>query len=148
VAWAEFKLRAMNEEMNLPVDLLEAARAARQNAHSPYSGFRVGAAIRLQGGAIFNGCNVENASYGATICAERGAILSAVAALGALSIVQIVVLSDANPPWPPCGMCRQVIAEFAAPNCRVWCVNEAGEGFLQSFEALFPRGFGGANLEK
>ena len=130
----------------IPTDLLEAARAARHNAHSPYSGFKIGAAIRLQNGAIFGGCNVENASYGATICAERGAILGAVASVGAIPIVEILVLSDASPPWPPCGMCRQVIGEFAAPNCLIWCVNEAGEGFSQSFETLFPRGFGGANL--
>ncbi len=132
--------------MNAPTDLLEAARTARGNAHSPYSGFRVGAAIRLQSGAIFGGCNVENASYGATICAERGAICAAVAQHGALQISEILVLSDANPPWPPCGMCRQVIAEFANPGCTVWCVNESGEGSCQPFESLFPRGFGAADL--
>ncbi len=132
--------------MKAPLDLFEAAQAAQGNAHSPYSGFRVGSAIRLHSGEIFGGCNVENASYGATICAERGAILSAVAARGAFQITEVLVLSAATPPWPPCGMCRQVLAEFAAPDCVVWCVGESGEGISQSFESLFPRGFRAADL--
>jgi cytidine deaminase len=130
----------------LPADLLEAARSARSRAHAPYSGFLVGAAIRLASGAIFSGCNVENASYGATICAERGAICAAVAAVGPFQITEIVVVSEGSPPWPPCGMCRQVIAEFAAPECLIWCVNINGEVFVQPFEALFPRGFGAGDL--
>jgi cytidine deaminase len=132
--------------MTVPADLLHAARTARANAHSPYSGFRVGAAIRLASGEVFGGCNVENASYGATICAERGAILGAVAACGTIQIVEIVVLSDANPPWPPCGMCRQVIAEFAAPQCAVWCVNEIGEGVQRPFAEFFPQSFDASAL--
>lgn len=132
--------------MTPPADLLEAARAARSRAHCPYSGFQVGAAIRLAEGAIFGGCNVENASYGATICAERGAICAAVAALGRVKISEIVVVSEGSPPWPPCGMCRQVIAEFAAPGCVIWCVNEGGEVWKQPFEELFPRGFGAGDL--
>ncbi len=132
--------------MIIPPDLLEVARAARALAHAPYSGFRVGAAIRLANGAIFGGCNVENASYGATICAERGAICAAVAAQGAIEVREIVVISDGSPPWPPCGMCRQFIAEFAAPACRIFCSNEKGEMFEQSFEALFPKAFGAADL--
>lgn len=129
-----------------PTDLFEAAQAARALAHAPYSRFQVGAAIRLQNGAIFSGCNVENASYGATICAERGAICAAVAATGALQISEIVVISKGTPPWPPCGMCRQFIAEFAAPECRIFCVNDVGECLIYEFEALFPRGFGAADL--
>jgi cytidine deaminase len=132
--------------VTIPSDLLEVARAARANAHAPYSGFRVGAAIRLSDGVIFGGCNVENASYGATICAERGAICAAVEAQGAIEISEIVVISDGSPPWPPCGICRQVIAEFAASNCRIFCANERGEMFEQTFEALFPKAFSAVDL--
>lgn len=132
--------------MTVPPALLEVARAARANAHAPYSGFRVGAAIRLANGAVFGGCNVENASYGATICAERGAICAAIAGQGTIVIEEVLVLSDGIPPWPPCGMCRQVIAEFAAPDCLIYCANEGGETFVQSFKTLFPRGFGAADL--
>ncbi|MBW3635742.1 MAG: cytidine deaminase [Armatimonadetes bacterium] len=132
--------------MTIPADLFEAACAARANAHSRYSGFRVGAAIRLASGEVFGGCNVENASYGATICAERGAIMSAVAACGAIEIAEVLVLSEANPPWPPCGMCRQVIAEFAAPECVVWCVNDSGEGSKRPFAEFFPQSFDASAL--
>jgi cytidine deaminase len=134
--------------MNPPQDLLEVARAAQNRAYSPYSNYRVGAAIRLQSGEVFGGCNVENASYGATICAERGAICAATAALGQIEIVEILVISDGDPPWPPCGMCRQVIAEFATQNCGLWCVNQHGAAVFQPFEAIFPRAFDGTFLTK
>ena len=122
-------------------DLLQLARAAQSHAHAPYSGFHVGAAIRLQNGETFAGCNVENASYGATICAERGAILSAVAALGTVSVVEVVVVSEGNPPWPPCGMCRQVLSEFCAPDCRVHAINAEGVHLSWRFDELLPSGF-------
>ena len=102
-------------------DLLSLARAAQTRAYAPYSGFHIGAAIRLENGDVFAGCNVENASYGATICAERGAILTAVAASGHVRVVEVVVASEGNPPWPPCGMCRQVLAEFCTPDCTGSC---------------------------
>lgn len=98
-------------------ELLDSARAVATNAHAPYSNFRVGAAV-LAGGAVFTGCNVENASYGLTMCAERNAIFQAVAAghrrIDALALACIDASSTAAPALRmPCGACRQVMAEFA-----------------------------------
>jgi len=93
--------------------LVQAAREVRENAHAPYSHFKVGAAVRAKSGKVFVGCNVENASFGGTVCAERNAIAAAVAA-GESEILDVAVFTDAAHPTMPCGLCRQVILELGA----------------------------------
>src|ERR1700722_9675924 len=106
--------------------LLEAGRAAMKNAYAPYSHFKVGAALLTARGDLFTGCNVENASYGVTNCAERSAIFSAVAqAVPKLEIRAIAVVNDHDSPCSPCGACRQVIYEFG-PKATVFFLGVKG----------------------
>jgi cytidine deaminase len=91
--------------------LIDAARRVRLNAHAPYSGFQVGAALETPAGVIIAGCNVENASYGLTICAERVAIVKAISD-GEREFVRIAIVADTDAPTPPCGACRQILWEF------------------------------------
>ena len=101
--------------------LIAAARRAVENAYAPYSNFRVGAAILLENDQVFSGCNVENASYGLTNCAERSAIFAAVSEIGgaAVKIRAVAVVNERNVACSPCGACRQVIAEFG-PNAEIF----------------------------
>jgi cytidine deaminase len=92
-------------------ELIDAARRVRLNAHSPYSGFQVGAALETSAGVIIAGCNVENATYGLTICAERVAIVKAISD-GEREFVRIAIVADTDAPTPPCGACRQILWEF------------------------------------
>ena len=119
--------------------LLEAAIAARLQAYAPYSGFFVGAAV-LAGGRVFSGCNVENAAYGLTNCAERTAILKAVSE-GVRKIEAMAVVADSPGPVSPCGACRQVIAEFAKGDVPVYTANLSGMRRTWTVEELLPGAF-------
>jgi cytidine deaminase len=123
----------------VPPALVRAARAARRRAHAPYSGFRVGAAVRA-GGAIHAGANVENASYGLTLCAERVAVATAVAS-GARRIDAVAVASGTDEPTPPCGACLQTLAEFAGPDLPVVLSGARGRRVETTLGALLPRAF-------
>jgi cytidine deaminase len=124
---------------SLRQQLLAAARRAREAAYAPYSDFTVGAAVLTATGEIFSGCNVENASLGATICAERVAICTAVAA-GWRNFTALAVVADTPEPVAPCGLCRQVLAEFS-PDCQVLMANLAGQWRLADLQELFPLAF-------
>jgi cytidine deaminase len=120
-------------------EMIAIAIGARRRAYAPYSNFRVGAAVRTADGRVFPGANVENASFGLSVCAERSAIAAAVTA-GAREIAELVVVADASPPAAPCGLCRQMLAEFAL-DLPITLVNESGERSLTSLAELLPRAF-------
>jgi cytidine deaminase len=120
-------------------DLVRAAQKARRNAYAPYSRFRVGAAVLTDSGRVFLGANVENASYGLTVCAERVAVLSAVSA-GERGIVALAIAGSGQRWCYPCGACRQVIAEFG-PRARVLVVNGKGKTRRHPLPSLLPRAF-------
>jgi cytidine deaminase len=119
--------------------LIEAALQARQNAHAPFSHFRVGAALQDESGRIFTGCNVENATYGLTICAERVAVFKAISE-GARKFAAIAVAADTDVLTPPCGVCRQILWEFCG-NVDVTLVNPAGKVETLRLKDIFPRPF-------
>ena len=124
--------------------LVAAARKAAENAYAPYSHFRVGAALLTEDGEIISGCNVENASYGLTICAERNAVFQAVAR-GVRRIVAIAVYTPTDVPTPPCGACRQVLVEFG-PDAEVICVGEGDDILRYRVSELLPESFTPENL--
>ncbi len=124
--------------------LISAARQARENAHAPYSNFRVGAALRATSGRIFGGCNVENATYGLTVCAERIAIFKAISE-GERGFDTIAVVTDTDTLTPPCGACRQLIWEFCG-DVPVILANLKGKTEVISMRELFPKPFDSSNL--
>jgi len=137
----------MNSPQAEEARLLAAAAAARRNAYAPYSGYCVGAAVLTADGTVFTGCNIENCSYGLTICAERVAVFSAVAAGQTAIRAVAVVAAGPGRPWP-CGACRQVLAEFAELSCPVYVAtaDDLGNPERLSLADLLPRPFSPRSL--
>lgn len=118
---------------------------ARLQAHAPYSKFQVGAALISKDGCITSGCNIENASYGGTVCAERVAILKSVSE-GENKFSDIVVVTDAKTPASPCALCLQVMAEFFDPETRVWIADTERIHNCYRFDEILPKPFGPREL--
>src|SRR5712671_6920474 len=124
--------------------LIAAARSAREHAHAPYSNFRVGAAVHANSGRVFTGCNVENSTYGLTLCAERVAIFKAMSE-GERGFDAIAVVTDTDTLTPPCGACRQLIWEFCG-DVPVILANLKGKLETIQMKDLFPKPFDASNL--
>lgn len=120
-------------------ELIRAAAEARQHAHAPFSKFKVGAAILDANGQIYTGCNIENATYGLTMCAERVAVFKAISE-GAASLKRIAVVADTEILTPPCGACRQILWEFCR-DADLILANLSGQRELFTMQQIFPRPF-------
>ncbi len=138
----------MESSEPLFTELVLAARVAASRAYCPYSRFPVGAAVLSGSGEIFTGCNVENASFGLTICAERNAVFQAVVRSQGFLVIRAVVVYTSTPsPTAPCGACRQVLNEFG-PDALIFSVCDGPEVLKSRLSELLPQAFGPANLEK
>ena len=124
----------MNKE-----ELVDIAKKARENAYAPYSKFKVGAALLTKSGKVFTGCNVENSSFGASMCAERVAVFKAVSE-GEREFKAIAVVTDTDDPAMPCGMCRQVLSEFSI-NIKIYAANLNGKVKTATLRELLPYAF-------
>ena len=138
------KLNNVGVSEAILAELRAASMAAAQNAYCPYSRFPVGAAVLTAAGGIFSGCNVENASFGLTICAERNAIFQAVSG-GSQRVVAVVIYTPTANPTAPCGACRQVINEFG-PDAEIYCFCHGQKELRISMPELLRHAFGPHNL--
>lgn len=129
----------MLDDMSDSHSLVEAARRARERAVAPFSNFKVGAAIEDEEGRVFTGCNIENATYGLTMCAERVAVFKAISE-GASKLVRIAVVADTDVLTPPCGACRQILWEFCG-DAELILANLSGRTDVTSVKTIFPRPF-------
>lgn len=129
-------------------NLRKYALDGQANSYAPYSGFHVGSAILTKNGNTYSGCNVENASYGATVCAERTATWKAISSGDSSKITAIYVVVDAKEAWSPCGLCRQVLIEFAHPEAIVICEGKSKKTKTYQLADLLPDSFGPAALQK
>jgi cytidine deaminase len=134
-----------------PAQLLQAAQEARENAYAPYSNFRVGAALLTGDGHVFPGANIENSSFGATICAERSAFASAVSSgtrsFAALAIVGAPSGKEPDMPCPPCGICRQFMTEFCGPDFPIYLADGNGGVKTYTLDSLLAQAFRGDKLK-
>ena len=127
-------------------EMIAAARKVQEKAYAPYSKFSVGAALLYESGEIVTGCNVENASFGLTICAERNAVARAVAQ-GEGKPVACVVVGPTEEPLTPCGACRQVLVEFN-PQMEIICIGKNGQMLREKLSGLLPHNFGSEDLDQ
>ena len=127
-------------------EMIDLAKAARHFAHAPYSNFSVGAALLSSDGRVFTGCNVENSTYGLSMCAERVAIFKAISE-GATDIARVVVVTDHEHIAPPCGCCRQMIWEFSTDDTEVILSNLSGDVRTYQISELLPEAFDARYLE-
>lgn len=127
--------------------LLKAATEVRENAYVPYSRFKVGAAIRGKSGAVYRGCNVENVAYPEGVCAEAGAI-SAMVAAGETEFIEVCVIADSASPVPPCGGCRQKLAEFARSDVPVTLATTDGKQLQTTVGELLPGRFDASHMDR
>jgi cytidine deaminase len=127
-------------------DLLRAALDAKEKSFSPYSRFRVGAALLTKSGKIYTGCNIENSSFSLTICAERTAVFKAISE-GEKEFSSILIVSDDESYCPPCGACRQVLSDFAT-DIEIIMVNSKGDELTRTLTELLPLAFGSSYLNK
>ncbi|MFD1705441.1 cytidine deaminase [Siminovitchia sediminis] len=132
----------MNEEQ-----LIKEAEAAKEKAYAPYSKFQVGAALLAEDGTVYKGCNIENAAYGLTICAERTAIFKALSE-GVTSFKMLAVTADSDRPVPPCGSCRQVISEHCPENMTVVLANRRDQIQKVTVKDLLPFAFAAGDLHE
>lgn len=133
--------------MEFKAEWLDIVKEARNNAYTPYSGFKVGAYLTTKDGREFKGCNVENAAYGPTICAERTALVSAVAAgYRPGDFDKIVVMTDSAEPSSPCGVCRQVMKELCDGDMPVFMTNTKGDWKQGTVDDLLPASFSGEDI--
>lgn len=127
------------------MSLIDEAARVRDNAYAPYSNFQVGAALKTASGAVHVGCNVENVAYPEGTCAEAGAIAAMVAA-GETRFTEVAVIADSPDPVPPCGGCRQKLAEFAAEDARITMATTAGKTTEMAVADLLPGAFGAGHM--
>lgn len=127
--------------------LRDLAWDSQKKSYSPYSEYQVGAAILFESGKMYGGCNIENASYGATVCAERVAVWKALSEGESSKIKLIFVVTSAKDPWPPCGLCRQVLVEFASSGAQVISEGIKGTQHHYLMEELLPQAFLPSDLE-
>ena len=136
-------MSSLKKQMN------EEALNALKNAHSPYSKKKIGASVLFTNDKTYSGCNIENASYGGTVCAERVAIWKGISECTSKEkITEVVVASLEESPWPPCGFCRQVMAEFCTEDTIVRLINPEGKELSYKFIDLLPEAFKRAHLSK
>lgn len=122
------------------------AKQASEYAHSPYSNFKVGCSLITKQKKIFSGCNIENASYGGTVCAERVAIWKAVSSSKKTQVEHLFVYTNNKNPWPPCGFCRQVMSEFMTESGLIYLVNNQGVKKIFTLSELLPENFSFQNM--